>query len=40
MNLWQNFTSNLLQIIGIQLGIGAGLGMFSSLIAVSRYLKV
>jgi cell division transport system permease protein len=40
MNLWHNFSAELWQIVGIQLGIGAGLGMFSSLIAVSRYLKV
>ena len=40
MNLWDNFSANLWQIIGIQMAIGAGLGMFSSLIAVSRYLKV
>jgi cell division transport system permease protein len=40
MDLWQNFTANLWTITWIQLGIGAGLGMFSSILAISRHLKV
>jgi len=40
MSLWDNFLANLWQIVGMQMAIGAGLGMFSSVIAVSRYLKV
>lgn len=40
MNLWQNFTAEIWTLFGLQLLIGAGLGMFSSVIAVGRYLKV
>jgi cell division transport system permease protein len=40
MNIWQNFMNNIWQLFGIQVAIGAGLGMFSSVIAVGRYLKV
>jgi len=40
MNIWDNLMSNLWVLFGIQLAIGAGLGIFSSLIAVGRYLKV
>jgi cell division transport system permease protein len=40
MSIWQNFTANMWPLFGFQLGIGAGLGIFSSLIAVGRHLKV
>lgn len=40
MNLWGNFTANFWSLLGLQLAVGAGLGVFSSLIAVSRHLKV
>lgn len=40
MDLWQNFSANLWTMLGMQLAIGAGLGVFSSMIAITRYLKV
>lgn len=40
MSIWQNFTANVWILFGIQLAIGAGLGMVSSVIAVGRHLKV
>jgi cell division transport system permease protein len=40
MDLWQNFSANLWMMLGMQLAIGAGLGVFSSMIAITRYLKV
>ncbi len=40
MNLWQNFMANLWTLFAIQLGIGAGLGTLSGMIAITRYLKV
>ncbi len=40
MNLWQNFMSNIWTLFGLQMAIGAGLGMLSSVIAVGKYLKV
>jgi cell division transport system permease protein len=40
MDLWQHFSANLWTVFSLQLAIGAGLGVFSSLIAVSRHLKV
>ncbi|MFZ3073582.1 MAG: permease-like cell division protein FtsX [Minisyncoccales bacterium] len=40
MSLWQNFLTGIWTLIGIQIGIGAGLGIFSSMIAITRYLKV
>ena len=40
MSIWQNFTAGMWTLFGLQLVIGAGLGMFSSVIAVSRHLKV
>ncbi|MCU0653529.1 MAG: permease-like cell division protein FtsX [Candidatus Pacebacteria bacterium] len=40
MDVWQNVMRNLWPLFGVQLAIGAGLGMFSSLIAIGRHLKV
>ncbi len=40
MDLWDHFIANLPVILAMQFGIGIGLGAFSSLIAVSRHLKV
>jgi cell division transport system permease protein len=40
MDLWHNFSVILWPIFSLQLAIGAGLGVFSSIIAVSRHLKV
>jgi len=40
MNLWEHYTANIFTILGMQSGIGVGLGAFSSLIAVGRYLKI
>ncbi len=40
MDLWQNYSANLWQMLWAQMAVGVGLGAFSSLIAVSRHLKV
>ena len=40
INLWQNFSSTMWLLLGVQLGIGALLGVASSFFAVSRYLKI
>jgi cell division transport system permease protein len=40
MDLWQNFSAGLPVMFGLQLAIGIGLGIFSSMIAITRYLKV
>ncbi len=40
MDVWDHFIANLPVILAMQFGIGVGLGAFSSLIAVSRHLKV
>jgi hypothetical protein len=40
MNLWEHYTANIFTILGMQSGIGVGLGALSSLIAVGRYLKI
>lgn len=40
MNIWQNLMENMWTLFGIQAAIGAGLGMFSSVIAVGKYLKI
>jgi cell division transport system permease protein len=39
-DLWAGFSVDFWRLLAIQLAAGAGLGVFSSLIAVSRYLKV
>jgi len=40
MNMWTHFSANFWTILGMHFGIGIGLGIFSSLIAVGRHLKV
>ena len=40
MDIWNNLMANLWRLFGLQLAIGAGLGIFSSLMAVGKYLKV
>ncbi len=40
MDIWANLMANLWKLFGLQLAIGAGLGVFSSLMAVGKYLKV
>jgi len=40
MNIWQNFINNIWTLFGIQVAIGAILGMLSSALAVGKYLKV
>jgi cell division transport system permease protein len=39
-NIYNYFTSNFLEFFGILLGVSIALGVFSSIIAVRRYLKV
>jgi len=40
LDLWRNFSANLWPILGMQMAIGAALGVFSSMIAITRHLKV
>lgn len=40
MNLWTHYTENIGTFAAMQFGIGAGLGVLSSTIAVSRHLKI
>lgn len=40
MDVWHNLIARAWYLFAIQMGIGAGLGVFSSLIATGRYLKV
>lgn len=40
LELWENFMAGIGALVGIELAVGAALGMLSSMVAVSRYLKV
>jgi len=40
INMWTHFAANFWTILGMHFGIGIGLGVLSSTIAVSRHLKV
>jgi len=40
MDIWKNLIASMWTLIGIQMGIGAGLGMLSSTIAMGRHLKI
>ena len=40
LNLWTNFMSSVNTIFALQFAVGAGLGVVSSMIATTRYLKV
>jgi len=39
-SLWANFMAGIWTLCGIQFAAGAGLGVFSSMVAITRYLKI